>query len=196
MQKESKEEIQRGWLFLNPENKLDCTEFNEKKEVEYKGLSESLEALKAIASESKVEAIFAFSQGSLLSLMLGILIETEQSYKELFKDLKCFILCAGFLDPYPSNSELLTYKDKITSALHTECSERPGTDKERFSLSIPVLNVFGEADEFIKPEKSKSVEKLFMNVESFSHPGKHFIPSAKPDIERYISFLGKYLCSE
>lgn len=181
---------------MNHENKLDCTEFNEKKEVEYQGLSESLEALKKIATESKIEAIFAFSQGSLLSIMLSILIETEESYRELFKDLKCFIICAGFLDPYPLNKELLSCKDKIISTLNSKSDERSGSDDGEFSLRIPVLNVFGEADEFIRPEKSKNVEKLFMNFESFSHPGKHFIPSAKQDIERYVTFLGKYLYSE
>lgn len=128
--------------------------------------------------------------------MLSVLIETDDCYKELFRDLKCFILCAGFLDPYPSNNELLGCKDRILNTLNTNCNERSSLDENVFSMSIPILNVFGEADEFIKPEKSKNVEKLFKSFESFNHPGKHFIPSAKGDIERYVSFLGKYLPTE
>jgi hypothetical protein len=138
--------------------------------------------------------------------MLGILIETENSYKELFKDLKCFILCAGFLDPFPINNEMLEHKEKIKRILvannnfnnfnnknENEKNEKSAAENNEYIISVPVLNIFGEADEIIKPEKSKNVEMIFKNVESFNHPGKHFIPSGKPDIEKYVCFLEKYL---
>jgi len=151
--------------------------------------------LKNIATENKIEAIFAFSQGSLLSIMLSILIETDNFYKDLFKDLKCIILCAGFFDPFPINKELEKHKEKIRNILFSNNSEKISEQDSNFTINIPILNVFGEADEFIKAEKSKQIEKLIKNVETFIHPGKHFIPSAKVDIERYSDFLEKYLCA-
>ncbi len=130
--------------------------------------------------------------------MLGILIETDNTYKELFKHLKCFILCAGCLDPYPNNKELLEHKDRINKVLfeNNNNSEEDTCDNKDFVISIPILNVFGEADEIIKPERSKNSEKLYKSVESFNHLGKHFIPSKKPDIDRYVSFLEKFLSSD
>lgn len=171
-----------------------------------------MEALKLFATENKIEAIFAFSQGSLLSIMLSILIEFDCEYKKLFKDLKCVIICAGFFDPFPTNKELSEYKDKIKHCLYTNktnesnkanndehnCNNVKSFDNESnqsdlITITVPVLNVFGETDEFIKPEKSKQIEKLFKNVQSFNHAGKHFIPSSKADIEKYVEFLEKYL---
>lgn len=137
--------------------------------------------------------------------MLGILIETENAYKDLFKDLKCFILCAGFLDPFPNNNEMLVHKEIIKRILveknnnfnknknENENNETSAAENNDYLIGLPILNIFGEADEIIKPEKSKNIEKICRNVESFNHAGKHFIPSAKLDIEKYVSFLEKYL---
>lgn len=155
--------------------------------------------MKKIATENKIESIFAFSQGSLLSIILSILIKTDNAYKDLFKDLKCVILCAGFLEPFPNNEELIEHKEKIKNILlfnNDIKKESIAEEDNHLIMPIPILNVFGEADEIIKPEKSKNIEKLYINVESFNHPGKHFIPSAKQDIERYVSFLQKYLFSD
>jgi predicted esterase len=190
---------------LNLENKLDCTEFNEKKEVLYFGLAESLGVLKKIGEEYKIEAIFSFSQGSLMSIFLNILIESEKEYKEIFKDLKCLILCSGFLDPYPKNKEILAQKEIIQGLLFKEKQIKTNQDDNFLKnknhidndnlpiIKIPLMNVYGEEDDIIPKEKSKNIENLFKYVQSFNHPGKHFIPSAKGDIEKYILFLNEHL---
>jgi len=185
---------------------LDVKEFTEKKEVEYKGLSDSLELLRKIGKENKIEAIFAFSQGSLLTLLLSILVEFENEYKEIFKELKCIILCAGFLDPYPNNKEILDKKEIIQSFLNRGIQQEKGNISENnlndhfhsyynemYLIKIPIMNIYGELDDIIIKEKSKNIEKLFKSVESFHHPGKHFIPSSKAEIEKYVTFLNKYL---
>lgn len=170
---------------------MDCTDFNLKSEVEYKGLLESLNTLKKIAIENKIEAIFSFSQGSLLTLLLILLIEFEDEYKFAFKNLKCIILCAAFLDPFPNNFEIRDKKEIIQSLL-----SKIDDTKNQGLINTPILNIFGETDEFIKKEKSKNIEKLFKNVESFIHPGKHFVPSSKEDIERYVIFLQKHIIED
>ena len=192
MNKPEKEEIQRGWLYLNPVNKLDSTDFYEKKELEYIGLEESLNFVKNLAKENKIEAIFAFSQGSFFSLILSILIETNQEYKNIFKDLKCILLCAGFFDPFPNNKEMIEKKEFIQNILSSDNNNQNINDNSCF-IDVPLLNIFGEADDIINKEKSKNIEKLFKNFQTFNHPGKHFIPSSKLDIQIYVDFLEKYL---
>lgn len=171
---------------------MEFNDFKLKPEVEYKGLCESLSLLKALAKENKIEAIFAFSQGSLLTLILSILIEINHEYKSAFKDVKCVLLFSGFLDPFPLNKEIEEKRELIKQALLRENNndEKP---KDEFLITIPTLNTFGETDEFIPKEKCKNIEKLFKSVTSYCHPGKHFIPSTKDDIEKYLNFLNQYL---
>lgn len=165
-----------------------------------------MELVRKIGKENTIEAIFAFSQGSLLTLLLSLLITFENEYKQIFKDLKCVILCAGFLDPYPNNKEILDKKEIIQSFLNRGIQEVKSNisesnlndhfhthDNDLFLIKIPLMNIYGELDDIIIKEKSKNVEKLFKSVESFHHPGKHFIPSSKAEIEKYVSFLSKYL---
>ena len=60
-------------------------------------------------------------------------------------------------------------------------------------FDIPMMDVFGQNDQFVQNEKSKEITKFFNNYEIFCHKGKHFVPSSKADIIIFENFLEKYL---
>ena len=173
MNKPDHSEIKRGWFYLNSENKLDSTDFNIFKELEYKGLKETLILIRKIAEENDILGIFSFSQGSLLNVILGILIESEEEYKNLFCNLKCFIICSGFFNPLPINEEL-----KNNYELFKEIFLEENNKGEKFKIKIPMLNIYGEEDDIITKDKSIRIEEIYSSVLRLNHPGKHFIPSA------------------
>jgi predicted esterase len=179
------EEKKRGWLYLNKENKMDCDKFKEN-EVVYFGLETSLNLLVELAETHKnIECIFGFSQGALISIFISALIQKGE-LKNIFPNLKCIILVSGFFHPFPLNEELKNFYDVLKTGYETDSI--PGEEK----IKIPVLNIYGEKDEFILPSKSQKINLIYENCETYIHKGKHFIPTSKDDIEVYIKFLEKY----
>jgi hypothetical protein len=168
----NEEEVKRGWLYLNPTDKLCCNDFV-KEEVEYLGLDKSLKSILGLGT-ADVKCIIAFSQGSLITLFLSALITNNDEYMKYFPNLKCVIITSSFIEPRPLNTEV---KDIIFK------NEYP----------IPSLHIIGEGDTFILPEKSKKAATLYKDAEVYFHPGKHFLPTKKEDLEYFISFLKKYL---
>ena len=152
-----------------------------------------MEFLRKLAKENQIDAIFGFSQGAFLSLFISVLIELEQEYKEIFKDIKCLILSAGFLDPYPTNKELIIYKELIQSILLEKKDSSVFRDCNYFSIKIPMLNVIGIRDDIIVKEKSENISRLFKETETLYRKEDHVVPCKLKDIDIYVRFLEKYL---
>jgi len=185
------EEIKRGWLYLDESNKMNSTLFEKEQEVTYLGLSESLEAITNLNEENNynIESIISFSQGSLVSTFLSILV-THSDFRKKFPNLKCIIIVAGFIHPIPKNKEIDFYYSTI-SKLYNEDDNQHIEESDK--IQIPTLHVFGKSDPYITPEKSEKLTNLFFNFQTYIHEGKHFVPTKKEDVEAYINFLKKYL---
>ena len=175
-------EIQRGWTtFSNIEN------FYNKKTIEYNGIEESIKSIFEIGDNNKeIQCIFSFSQGSVILIFIFILSLYKNDIfdiKKHFPNLKCCILCSGFFRPFPEND---LFKDLIDII-----------DKDKNDLlksDIPILNVYGENDQYVTKDKSEEIIKFFNKFEVFKHKGKHFVPSSKHDIVVFENYLEKYLC--
>jgi predicted esterase len=184
------EEIKRGWLYLNEEDKMKSDNFQTEKELHYLGLEKSLEEIINITKDKQVECIFGFSQGALIAIFLAILI-CKGEFKKYFPHLKCIVLVSGFFYPFPKNDELKFYLDTLKQLHENESSN--GNEYEELKIDIPILNVYGEGDEFIHPIKSQKMSRIFKHVKEHPHKGKHFIPTSKEDIPVFIEFIKKYV---
>ncbi len=184
----SQEEVKRGWLYLNAEDKMNSDDFSTKSEVAYNGFTTSVNYLIDLAGlNPDIECIFGFSQGALITIFLSALIHNG-SIANVFPNLKCIVLVSGFIYPFSKNEELEFYLQTFKN-----CYDDTSLIKSDEKIKIPVLNVFGECDEFIVPAKSEKVKYFYENCENYVHKGKHFIPTSKEDIEVFMIFLKKYL---
>ena len=174
-------ETQRGWTtFSNIEN------FYNKKTIEYNGLENSIKNIFEIGEKNNnIQCIFSFSQGTVILLFIIILSlynNDEFNFKKFFPNLKCCILCSGFYRPLPETDLFKNFVDELNK-----------NNIEVKKFDIPILNVFGENDQYVTNDKSEEIVKLFDKYEVFKHKGKHFVPSTKHDILIYENFLDKYL---
>ena len=175
-------EIVRGWLKFE---KVD--DFYKAKTVKYIDLNEGIEYIFKIGDENKdIEAIISFSQGSvvlILIIILSLYKNEKYNFKEHFPNLKCLICVSGFFRPFPENEE---YQDLIDEVLNKD-------EKLVKKFDIPMMDVYGQNDQFVQNEKCKEITKFFSNYEIFCHKGKHYVPSSKQDIVKFENFLEKYL---
>lgn len=172
---ESEEEIKRGWASVDKSIKMEG--FFDLKEVEYLGINASIEAIKTIFEKNNdIECIFGFSQGSLIILFLLIMLQ-EGKLPESFKSLKCAVLASAFINPFPKNEDLQFIQDYVN-----------GNKK----INLPSLHIYGKTDDYLKPELSMQVIKIFENPQIFDHEGKHFIPSKKDDVEIITNYLKSF----
>lgn len=172
---EPDEGYKRGWLYVNEENKMKFEDWDTIQSINYLGLKESVKQLENLSfnNNKNIECIFGFSQGALVTIFISLLYQNK--LKEVFPNLKCVVIVAGFIDPLPLNEEL---KDIVSF---------------EGKINIPSLHIYGSLDEFITPFKSERATKLFYNPEVYIHPGKHFIPSSKQDVEIISNFMKQYL---
>jgi len=122
-------------------------------------------------------------------------MQIDFEFKNLYRYLKCFIICSGFFEPFPNNIEKIFSKEDIQTILFSDKylkHEINKSNKINF-IDFPILNVYGEDDLIIIKEKSKRIEKLFLNVDTLYHKGDHIVPSSFVDIEKYINFLKNQL---
>lgn len=180
--KETKEK-KYGWLKLanvDYEN-IDFDKVKEvwkQKSVEYLGLKETLCLIQDIASKNPdIDCIFSFSQGSFINVLIGMLIETEIEYKELFKNLKCFVVASGFMNPKPENTEFNINK-KVDAF-----------DRNEYKIKLPCLHIFGETDDHVTPDRSVDILKYYEIIKIFKHSGKHFIPKKSADKQFVFEFF-------
>ena len=175
-------EVIRGWLKF-----VKVDDFYKANTVRYIGLDEGISSIYKIGDENKnIEVIISFSQGTVILILMIILslYKTEKyNFKEHFPNLKCLICVSGFFRPFPENEE---FQDLVDEVLNKN---------EKFvkKFDVPMMNVFGQNDQFVQNEKSKEIVKFFQNYEIFNHKGKHFVPSSKADIIKFEEFLEKYL---
>ena len=175
-------EVIRGWLKF-----VKVDDFYKANTVKYIGLDEGISSIYKIGDENKnIEVIISFSQGTVILILMIILslYKTEKyNFKEHFPNLKCLICVSGFFRPFPENEE---FQDLVDEVLNKN---------EKFvkKFDVPMMNVFGQNDQFVQNEKSKEIVKFFQNYEIFNHKGKHFVPSSKADIIKFEEFLEKYL---
>ena len=175
-------EIIRGWLKFE---KVD--DFYKAKTVKYLGLEEGINSIFKIGLDNKnIEVIISFSQGTVILILIIILSlykSEKYNFKQHFPNLKCLICVSGFFRPFPENEE---FQDLIDEILNKD-------EKLVKKFDIPMMNVFGEKDQFVQSEKRKDITKFFNNYEVFCHKGKHFVPSSKADIIKFEEILEKYL---
>ena len=171
-------EVQRGWMTTNKLEKL-----FDYQTAQYDHLEESLKQLYEIGDNNQnIQMIFSFSQGAELTVfmvLLSLYKSGDYDIKKHFPNLKCIVFVAGFYEPFPENELFKGMKEEI--------------EKDLKKCTIPSLHVYGLTDELLKCERSKSVLKFFSEYEEFPHPGRHFVPSTKPDVEKFEAFFEKHL---
>ena len=175
-------EILRGWLTFD---KVD--DFYGRKLIKYYGLSEAIDNIYKLGDNNKnIEMILSFSQGSvvlILMIILSLYNNDKYNFNQHFPNLKCIICVSGFIRPFPDNDEFKDIIDEVFSEKETNIKK----------CQIPILNVYGENDQFVLNDKSQEISKFFTYSEDFCHKGKHFVPSSKGDIIKFEEFLEKYL---
>lgn len=167
-------EVQRGWFYLNEDDKASSTNFQSADNIYFLGLDKSVDMIKDILRKEKITCIFSFSQGCVISMVLSALYEEGES-KELFQNLKCIVYAAAYGKPFAENYP--AYIKYFTN--------------EKL-LSIPSLHIYGKADEFIQPFRSERLVECYKDPVVYIHEGKHCVPSKKPDLEKITKFLEQY----
>ena len=175
-------ETLRGWLKF-----VKVDDFYKAETIKYLGLYEGINSIFKIGDENKnIEVIISFSQGTvilILMIILSLYKNEKYNFKEHFPNLKCLICVSGFFRPFPENEE---FQDLVNEVLNKD-------EKLVKKFDIPMMDVFGQNDQFVQNEKSKEITKFFSNYEIFCHKGKHFVPSSKADIIIFENFLEKYI---
>ena len=175
-------EITRGWLKF-----VKVDDFYKATTIKYLGLNEGIDSIFKIGDNNKdIEVIISFSQGTVILIMMIILSlykNEKYNFKQHFPNLKCLICVSGFFRPFPENEE---FQDLVDEVLNKD-------EKLVKKFDIPMMDVYGQNDQFVQSEKSKEITKFFTNYEIFCHKGKHFVPSSKADIIKFEDFLEKYL---
>lgn len=167
-------DVQRGWCYLNEDDKISNENFLNADNVRFIGIEKSFEMIKDLVIKEKISCVFSFSQGCLINMLLSALKEEGES-KHLLSNLKCVVYAAGFAKPYMDNyPEYIKYFTK---------------EKQ---MTIPSLHIYGKADEFIQPFRSERLVECYEDPIIYIHEGKHCVPSKKPDLEIISTFLKKY----
>lgn len=141
---------------------------------DYQGIESTLDLLKRPPWNSKhVVGVMGFSQGGRLAHLLARLRQEEFRHSNSFTwfpNLKFVIIVAGYDAPLPDGHSHLFMA-------HTGL------------IRIPSLHVWGLADSLILPAKSECLTMQYENPKTHVHPGTHFVPTKKQDIQVYIDFI-------
>ena len=78
-------------------------------------------------------------------------------------------------------------KDQWNASIPSSILLSP-TALEKTRIQIPSLHVMGELDALIPLKSSEALMKCYVNPTSHIHPGNHFVPVKRLDIDRYITF--------
>ena len=145
-------EIIRGWLKFVKE---DIDDFYNAKTVKYLSLNESIDSIFKIGEDNKnIEVIISFSQGTVILILIIILSlykNDKYNFKKHFPNLKCLICVSGFFRPFPENEE---FHDLAEEVLNKD-------EKSVKKIDIPILDVYGQNDQFVQNEKSKEISTNF-----------------------------------
>eukprot|EP00571_Detonula_confervacea_P012805 CAMPEP_0172301554 /NCGR_PEP_ID=MMETSP1058-20130122/3409_1 /TAXON_ID=83371 /ORGANISM="Detonula confervacea, Strain CCMP 353" /LENGTH=1058 /DNA_ID=CAMNT_0013011699 /DNA_START=100 /DNA_END=3275 /DNA_ORIENTATION=+ len=166
-----------------------------RKENTYHGLEESISMLDQIWNNNQdYVAIVGFSQGSRLAHIISILHTITNGVA--FPGLKCVIHFSGYGDcPMPDNfgtllkdhwggiiPSLLTKLNKFRENYH---------DFDDVQVNLPSLHVMGESDALVPLKSSEALLKWYVKPSVHVHPGSHFVPVKKLDIEKYLLFFNE-----
>ncbi|KAK9476198.1 serine hydrolase FSH [Lipomyces japonicus] len=124
----------------------------------YDGLDKSWVVLKDyITKEGPFVGVVGFSQGS---LMAALLISQIQTLVPSHPQFAFAILFSGFRPEVPEFDPAIS----------------------DYKISIPTLQITGEKDVIVPPEKSKSLVEASVNPTFFQHAGGHFVPSNRETV--------------
>lgn len=165
-----------------------------RKENAYDGLDESVSMLDKIwTDEDDFVAIIGFSQGSRLAHLMAMLHAITNGVA--FPGLKCVVHFSGYGDcPLPDNlwtAVKYGWKGSISPHVVKKLSELPnqGYNFDGIQTSIPSLHVMGQTDKLIPMQSSEVLLRWYVQPSVYVHPGNHFVPVKRPDVERYIQFF-------
>ncbi len=60
-------------------------------------------------------------------------------------------------------------------------------------FNIPSLHVIGHSDNWVIPERSEAMAKLYKNPQLCYHPGSHFVPTNAEQRRTFVEFIGKHV---
>jgi hypothetical protein len=160
----------------------------------YRGLEESLTMLDRLwnknGNNNEYVAIFGFSQGSRLAHIISIIHKITNGRS--FPGLDCVIHFSGYGDcALPENLTpfLKDYWSDSILASSIKISSPSFLDDVR--IDVPSLHVMGESDALIPLKSSEAMLTSYIDPSVYIHPGSHFVPVKRLEIERYITFLSK-----
>lgn len=152
-------------------------------ENSYRGIEDSLSMLDKLWNNTDSQefiAIVGFSQGSRLAHIISIIHTITNG--RAFPGLECVIHFSGYGDcSMPDNLTLFVNDHWGTSSALLD----------NIHIKLPSLHVMGESDALIPLKSSEALLKWYDNPSVYIHPGNHFMPVKRLDVERYISFLNK-----
>lgn len=153
----------------------------------YQGLAESMSMLDQLwnCNNNEIVAIMGFSQGSRLAHLISVTHAITNGIA--FQSLKCIIYFSGYGDvPMPDN---------FCSILKDQWGDSLGKLDEYIDdiINIPSLHVMGDSDKLIPLKSSEALLQKYVQPMVYVHPGNHFVPVKKVDIDRYLLFFNGVL---
>ncbi|KAL7541379.1 hypothetical protein ACHAXR_010858, partial [Thalassiosira sp. AJA248-18] len=166
-----------------------------RKENTYAGLEKSISMLEDTWNNDDHEfvAIMGFSQGSRLAHIISMLHTMTNGVA--FPGLKCVVHFSGYGDcPMPDNFYALLknqWSADISSSILMKLNDSVSQNYnfEDVQINVPSLHVMGESDELIPLQSSEALMKWYIQPTQHRHPGNHFVPVKKTDIQRYLQFF-------
>ncbi|XP_017777791.1 PREDICTED: esterase AGAP003155 [Nicrophorus vespilloides] len=160
---QSADEEQYGWFF-NRDNK---TYRGIRKGGPAVGFEESLKFIeKVVEEQGPFNGIMGFSQGA------------------CFVGLLCDLQARGML-PYKFDFAIMASGFKSDCLPHKKYYSEP--------ISIPTLHIYGETDNIIPTEMSKSLATVFGEPLEISHPGGHYLPATAVQKKDYQTFFKLFM---
>mmetsp|Transcript_29312 Transcript_29312/g.54109 ORF Transcript_29312/g.54109 Transcript_29312/m.54109 type:complete len:723 (+) Transcript_29312:170-2338(+) len=160
----------------------------------YHGLEKSISMLDQLWNDDDQEfvAILGFSQGSRLAHLIAIIHTITNGVA--FPGLKCVVHFSGYGDcPMPDNfctSLNDDWNGTISSSILTKLNDScQNYDFDGVQINVSSLHVMGETDTLIPLKSSEALLKWYVQPSVHIHPGNHFVPVKKNDIEKYLQFF-------
>jgi len=156
-----------------------------RKDNVYQELEESISMLNQLWNTEDFVGIISFSQGSRLAHIISVLHTTTNG--SAFPGLSWVLHFSGYGDvPMPENL-LSILKEHWGDSIPQEI------DIENVIVDIPSFHCMGENDKLISLQSSEALSKCYVKPTVYIHPGSHFLPVKKIDVDRYMLFINEVL---
>ncbi|KAL7551877.1 hypothetical protein ACHAWF_015112, partial [Thalassiosira exigua] len=164
----------------------------------YSGLEESVRTLDKLWNDEGHEfvAIAGFSQGSRLAHIIAILHTITKGHA--FRGLKFVMHFSGYGDrPRPDNFHSLLHSE-WRSSISSSILEKVNDSSNDYNfddvrVDQPSIHVMGQSDQLIPIQSSEALLRWYVEPVVYVHPGSHFVPAKKHDVERYVQFIKRAL---